>query len=130
MTTLTKTKHIDALHFEHELWRNEAKFYSDELKIYQGRLEYIAGGNTKEEVRKQVEHFQNQFIIQARHLKDLNHEVKVHENFLSSFAAEYPIAIDHQLFADHKVMREKMDTFRKLYTELKKEYNEFSAIWM
>ena len=130
MTTLIKTKHIDALHFEHELWKSEANFFADELKIYQKRLEYIAGKNTKEDVRKQIEHFQNQFIIQQMNLEDLNHEVKTHEKFLATFASEYPVAIDHQLFADHKIMHEKMEIFKKLYAELKKEFNDFLTVWM
>src|SRR6201984_3491948 len=77
--TTTKTKHIDDLHFEHELWASEAKFYTDELKIYQKRLDEIASKNTSEDVRKQVEHFQNKFIIQKEQLDILNHEVTVHE---------------------------------------------------
>ena len=59
----TKMKHIDDLHFEHQLWTSEAKFFVDELKIYQKRLGEVASKNSKEDVRKQIEHFQNQFII-------------------------------------------------------------------
>ena len=41
----TKKRHLDDLHFEHQLWLSEAKFYTDELGIYQKRLEEVASKN-------------------------------------------------------------------------------------
>ena len=65
---MTKTsnpkKHIDELHFEHRIWTNNMKFYRDELKIFENRLEELVTRNTKLEVTAQIEHFQNQFILQ------------------------------------------------------------------
>lgn len=130
MTTTTKTKHIDDLHFEHALWASEAQFYADELKIYQKRLAEVASKNTSEEVRKKIEQFQNKFFIQKEQIDILNHEVTVHEQWLAKMAKQYPTAIDHQLFADHKTMHDKMDSFIKIYAELKKEFNHFLSVWM
>lgn len=130
ITEKTKTKHIDELHFEHQLWTSAAKFYADELKIYQNRLDEIARKNTGTDVRKQVEHFQNQFIIQKEQLDILNHAITVHEQWLAKFAKENPVAIDKGLFGDHKAMHEKMDAFHKIYSELKKEFNAFLSKWM
>jgi hypothetical protein len=129
-TTTEKTKHIDDLHFEHQLWSSEAKFYADELKIYQNRLAEVAAKNTKAEVRKQVEHFQNQFIIQKEQLDTLNHEINVHEQWLAKYSAKNPVAIEHKFFADHKTMHEQAEAFRKIYNELKDEFRRFLAVWM
>ena len=129
-TTSKKTKHLDDLHFDHQLWKSEANFYADELKIYQKRLAEVASKNTSDEVRKQVEHFQNKFIIQKEQMDILNHEVNVHEQWLAKFAKENPVAIDHHLFADHTAMHEKMQSFSKIYAELKNEFNHFLATWM
>lgn len=129
-TTTSKVKHIDELHFEHQLWISEAKFYVDELKVYQKRLEEIASKNTKEEVRKQVEHFQNQFIIQKEQLDILKHEVNEHEQWLANYAKQHPVAINHELFTDHREMHEQIDVFRKLYGELKQEFRRFLETWM
>ncbi|MGZ4054738.1 MAG: hypothetical protein ACXVPY_10940 [Bacteroidia bacterium] len=128
--TATKTKHIDELHFEHQLWTSEAKFYADELKIYQKRLDEIASKNTKEDVRKQIEHFQNKFTIQKEQLDILNHEVNEHEQWLAKYSKEHPVAIDHALFADHKKMHDKMESFEKIYDELKQEFKKFLSVWM
>lgn len=126
----TKKKHISDLHFEHKLWSMEANFYLDELKIYQSWLEEIASKNTNTEVLAQVEHFQNQFIIQHTELESINHAVKVHEQWLTNYAEAHPVAIDHQYFADHAVLRDQMDTFKKLYKELKDEFKAFVEKWM
>jgi ASC-1-like (ASCH) protein len=131
MTTATKKhKHIDELHFEHQLWLSQGKFYTDELKIYQARLGEIAIKNTNVDIRKQIEHFQNQFIIQKEQLDILNHEVNLHEQWLAKFAKENPVAIDHVLFPDHNTIHEKVDIFHKLYHELKSEFATFSSKWM
>lgn len=130
MTTATRTKHIDELHFEHQLWSNEAKFYKDELGIYQKRLEEVAAKNTAADVRKQIEHFQNQFIIQKEQLDILNHHVNEHEQWLTKYAKENPVAIDKNLFADHTVINDKVDAFKTIYADLKKEFNKFVATWM
>lgn len=126
----TKKKHIDELHFEHKLWRSELLFFADELKIYKDRLSEIASKNTNEEVLTQVEHFQNSFVIQKEQLDMLNHDIKVHEQALGKFAKENPVAIEHHLFDSHATAQERMDTFRKLYTELKHEFIRFLEKWM
>ena len=125
----TKKKHIDELHFEHQLWANESKFYTDELKIYRKWLEGIASKNTSIDARKQIERFQNQFIIQKEQLDILNHEINVHEQWLSKIAEENPLTIALELFADHATMYDRMIEFRKIYANLKEELNRFVAEW-
>jgi hypothetical protein len=122
----TKKKHLSDLHFEHQLWAMEGDFYRDELKIYQGWLEAIASKNTGEEVLKQVDHFQNQFIIQNGQLEMLTHEVKAHEQWLTDYAVMNPVAIDHQYFADHDDLRDNMETFKNIYMDLKSEFKRFA----
>ncbi|MFM7300624.1 MAG: hypothetical protein ACKO1R_05725 [Crocinitomicaceae bacterium] len=44
--------------------------------------------NTDKEVLKQVEHFQNQFIIQRNNIDELKHTIKIHENELQMEVAK------------------------------------------
>jgi hypothetical protein len=120
-----KSKHLSDLHFEHELWAMEVKFYREELKLYQKWLEEVASKNTHEDVLKQVEHFQNQFLIQKNQLNVLKHQVKAHEHWLAGYAASHPVAIDHVAFADHAAMRENVETAKKLFADLKLEFKRF-----
>ncbi len=130
MTTISKTKHIDDLHFEHQLWSNEMKFYSDELKIFQKRLEEVAQKNSSEDIRKSVEHFQNQFIIQKEQIDIINHHITIHEQALAKFAKEHPVAIDKHLFFSHGDLKDKTDAFRGIYSDLKKEFYLFVGTWL
>lgn len=131
MTTKTKQKkHLSDLHFEHKLWTSELKFYTDELKIYQNRLEEVASKNNSEPVRKQVDHFQNSFIIQKEQIDIISHEVVVHEQKLEKFAKNNPVAIDHHLFGNHESMEDSVKIFKKIYSELKQEFLRFLSTWM
>lgn len=129
-TIISKTKHIDELHFEHQLWENQIRFYRDELLIYQKRLDEIASKNTAEDVRKKIEHFQNQFILQKEQIDILMHDIKIHENWISKYAKENPFNIEQEHFADHESTRERMTRFVEIYSELKKEFSSFLLEWM
>jgi hypothetical protein len=123
--TALKRKHIDDLHFEHQLWLSELNLFADELNIYVNRLTEISAKNTGEEIRKKIEHFQNQFILQKQQLDILNHDIKLHEQLLSSFAKEHPIAIDHHLFSGHTETAGKVATYRSIYNSLKQAFGKF-----
>jgi hypothetical protein len=130
ITKEKKVKHIDELHFDHQLWYSEASFFADELKIYQNRLEEIASKNTKSEVRAQIEHFQNQFIIQKEQIDILKHEITIYEQGLAKYAKENPVAIDHKLFDSNNALTERAEMFRTIFTELKAEFKKFASEWM
>ncbi|MCB0516698.1 MAG: hypothetical protein R2798_05260 [Chitinophagales bacterium] len=122
--------YIDDLHFDLKRWLNELRFYKDELDIFKYRLEEIAARNTGHDVTAQIEHFQNRFIREGEVNDELRHEIKQHENRLFDRAIANPIAVDHVRFEDHNGLREQIDTYHKLYSELKHEYVNFLAEWM
>jgi hypothetical protein len=121
---------VSDLHFELNLWLNELKFYKDEIKIFNRRLEDIVSRNTDKEVMRQIEHFQNQYIRQIEVIDELRHEVKQHENILEENALDNPIAVDHRYFEDHTELRDQADQFKKIYKELKVEFMRFLSKWM
>jgi hypothetical protein len=106
------------------------KFYYDEVCIFENRLEELVQRNTKIEVTSQIEHFQNQFIRQKEVSQQLVSKCGDHDKFLANQAKEHPIAIDHVLFADHTKLRDEVETFEKIYKELKSEFIDFLRKWM
>ena len=110
---------------EHDTWQDRLRFYKDEISHFNQHLGKLAIAGGKQDRMASVEHFQNQFIIQKEQLDILNHGVNEHEQFLARFAEAHPVAIDHQLFANHNSMLDKIDTYKKLYTALKNEFNRF-----
>jgi predicted nucleic acid-binding Zn-ribbon protein len=126
-----KTKvHIHDLHFEHVAWLNELEFYQNEINIFQKRLDELSLHNTGDEVNKGISHQQNQIIIQKDQIDQLKHEFGVYEHQLATYAKEHPVAIDHKLFEDHKMLREKMQRFTELYQNFKEEFRRFVGIWL
>jgi hypothetical protein len=123
--TKAKTKHIDELHFEHQLWVKELRFYKDELLVFNKRLEEVSGMYTNKDVVATLEHYQNQFILHNEVADVLLHDLNGHERFLADTARESIIAIDHRAFSDHPELRERMDSFIKIYRELRHDYMRF-----
>lgn len=122
--------YIKDLHFEHKLWLNELKFHNDELEIFEHRLDELVKRYTSEKVLTRLEQFQNKFIHQKEVIHELKHKVKAHEKQLVQYAEEHPVAIDHHYFKDHTSLREDMQQYRKIFTELKEGFFRYLAEWM
>ncbi|MEZ4720677.1 MAG: hypothetical protein R2813_02240 [Flavobacteriales bacterium] len=132
MSTVEKEKkvHIDDLHFEHQRWVKELKFYKDELPVFKSRLEEIASRYTDSEVLKELEHFQNQLYIHNNAIDELIHDINGHESEIAKYAESHPVAIDHVLFQDHAPLRDKIETNRRMVADLKQDFYKYLAKWM
>ena len=132
MTTKTKEQkvHIDDLHFEHQRWEKELKFFLEELPFFQARLEEVAKRYTDKDVLKELDHFQNQLYIERNAMDGLLHDINLHEQEIARYAKEHPVAVDHVLFVDHGPLRDRIDTDRKLMHELKMAFNRYLSKWM
>lgn len=119
-----KTEKAYTLHVEHSQWLENLKFYDDEIGILRSRITEVAAKNTSQEVMKEIEHFQNQLIIQKNEIDELRHAIKDHENYIENAVAQNPAA-DHKYVNDHAVERDRMDSFEKLFKDMKSELNKF-----
>ncbi len=117
--------YLSDLHFEHRQWISELKFWEEGIASFRKRLGEVVVRYTSNEVRASIEHFQNQFILHDEVIDQLKKEVKTHEKMVAQTAEEKPTAIDRVKFDDHTSLREKLDTQRSIYGELKSEYFSF-----
>ena len=78
-----KTEKVYTQHEENKQWMNSLLFYTDEVKIMQGRLEEVASKNTSKEIMAQVEHFQNKLIINRESIDILKHEINLSNDAIS-----------------------------------------------
>jgi hypothetical protein len=126
-TTIAPQNHvyIGDLHFDNMEWINALQFYKEELGIFERRLEEIVSRNSKTEVLAELEHFQNQFIREREVIDELRHDIKAGENLLAKAAKAHPVAIDHRYFTDHTELRDRFQTFEKIYRELKAEFHRW-----
>lgn len=123
----SNTKPLTDLHAENAEWLKSLDFYNDEIRIMRDRIEEISSKNTNNDIRAQVEHFQNQFIIQKNHIDELRHSINDHESFIINRVKENPVAVEQRRLHDHPVLRGKMEDFEKIFNELRTELNKFLA---
>jgi hypothetical protein len=118
-------KKIFEMHQEHAEWLNKLSFYKDELSIMKNRLAEIAQKNTSGDVLAQVEHFQNQFIVQAEQLDIVKHNINEHEEYLQQRLNENQVAADRQSSSDSPQIRESVESFERIFNGLRQEFNQF-----
>ncbi len=123
-------KLIMELHTEHKEWLNKLSFYKDDLQVMQNRLDEIVSRNTSKELMVNLEHFQNQLIIQHEQIDILKHEINEHEKSIEKSIIDNPVASDHRKMNDHSEYRDKMLRFEDLFHELRKDLMSFVAKWM
>lgn len=123
---VTKDKvYLSDLHFEHVQWLNELGFWEDEIKSFNKRLGEVVVRYTSNEIRGKIEHFQNQFILHDEVIDILKKDIKLHEKHIAGIAEDHPIAINRVHFDDHTELRDRMDTQRKIFGDLKADYYRF-----
>lgn len=125
-----ETKKLMELHTENKEWLGMLAFYKEDLKIIEKRIAEIASKNSSKDVLAQVEHFQNQFIIQRNNIDELKHEINVGEEAVMANIKANPVASDHRKKEDHTDTRDKVLTLEKIINELRHEANRFCAKWM
>ena len=114
-------------HQQHKTWLNYLSFYKDEMQIFQNRLEEVAEKNTAQEVQVYVEHFQNQFILQKEQHDILRHDIKSLENIIEAEYAENVTLATNRRPEEETVLKDRVETFTRLFHEMKDEFYQFVA---
>ncbi|MFM7903043.1 MAG: hypothetical protein ACKPAD_13805 [Bacteroidota bacterium] len=122
-----QTTKLETLHSEHREWLNKIDFYYDDLKIMRHRLEEVAARNTNKSLMAQVEHYQNQFVIQRNELDEMKHVINQSETSIAENVAQNGTAVNRRSVADDQAMRERMSQFEKLFLQLRVELMSFLA---
>lgn len=127
---MNTNKPIYALHADHTEWLNKLSFYQDELTVMQSRIEEVSAKNSSPDVTSFIESFQNQLIIQKEQVDILKHEINQEEATLENAVKNNPVAVDHRKMPDQEKLREQMESFEKIFADLRKTLAEFIAKWL
>lgn len=130
MEKIKEVVYDEHLHFEHEIWVSELNFWESELKSFNNRLSELITRWTKKEVLKQLEHFQNEFILHGSVIDDLKETIEEHEASIAGHSLIGNKSLDVALVKRHFEFREKMEKQRQIYTALKKEFFRFLSKYM
>lgn len=115
----------------HTDWLRGLDFYKQEIKILKKRLTDIAGRNTHFDVMREVEHFENQFDIQAENIHRLAHDIKANvKNTAIETKNSGAGYIDGMLFDQHNELGERYIAEEKTINELRQSFQQFSSAWL
>jgi hypothetical protein len=117
--------------FQEELqtWKHELSSSKQQIRHFESQLEHLSTHRLPKDLLAQVEHFQNNFICQKEVIDKLRHDLpdsphKVERMFRGGF---HPQDTGKDM---HEVMGERMNTFRKLFEDLKDEFRRFESDWL
>ena len=99
----------------------EWQHVQEEIEILKERLAEIANKNSSKLVLSEVEHFQNQFIVQRNNIDEIGHLIKLNENLLIASVNKNAIAVDHRSLPYHKEEKEKL-----IATTIEDEYKNYN----
>ena len=122
-------KHIADLHPEVVEWINYNLFVKDEIKSFNNKLAEVSRKYTSHDVLAEVEHYQNQFIRQNEACDELLHDLRAAEHIFSDLSQNNPAA-SRVSFDDHVELRDKMDTHRHIFEDLKHDFHNFLSRYL
>ena len=117
----------DFCHKELKEWQSSMELFMQELQGYNQRLNDVAGRNNKDMVLKQVEHFQNQFIVQKDNIQTMLHEIKIQEQNIAEDVRRDKILDETDIIGNQSFLREKVHTTEKIFVALKHDFYSFLA---
>jgi hypothetical protein len=134
--TIMATKHLflNDLHFNSKLWANEISFFQQEIGLYEGFLSEVAQRWTDKTVMSELEHFQNQFIIQREQSEILAHDIKLFQKEIADYAKVNDTAVNHKHFdakaGELSSMDERVEIYKSICNELKTEFKNFLSKYL
>jgi hypothetical protein len=113
--------------FSHELndWDKTIDFYLADLDMLKERLQEVATKNTKAVVLENVEHFQNQFIVQKESLQAINHKIQVQKDNLGAEIKNIAGLNDLGIVDTQHFLRESVHLAEKIFLEVKHSFYRF-----
>lgn len=111
----------------HQEWLRALDFYATEVEILKKRLLEIASKNTSKESGAEIEHFQNQFIIQRNNIDELKHSINEHNHKVSEVAKNHAGHIEESYIEEHHKIEEEVREFEKVVNDIRREFNIFLA---
>ena len=123
------TVSIEQFQDELQAWKRELSSTKEEIKSFEHELTNLTCKNHNRDVLAHVEHFQNNFIRQKEVIDELRHDLpdsrnKVENIFNSRYQSQ---EVDHDA---HAHLADRMETFRKLYHELKYDFQKFETEYL
>lgn len=115
----------------HGSWLHSLNFYKTELSILRVVLTEIAGKNTSAGIRKEIEHFENQFRVQSVNIDRLAYDIHTNIHKISEEAqAAHAGYIESALLTQHNALGAAYGQLEKVLTALVQDFRKFAGTSM
>jgi hypothetical protein len=128
MNILDPLYRVEHMTSEHQDWMRGIEFYNHELDVLEKRLSVLSLKTLDHEVKAQVEHFQNQFIIQHKNFTDIKKRIMEHERHMSFDIQHLSEHIANHTMAEHDKLRDDYFLLEKNVQFLKHEFYKYLAV--
>lgn len=116
------------LHLLCQDWIRTLQFYKTEIPYFKKRLVEISSKNTSEDIRKEIEHFENKFIVLNGDLDQLQHNVNLQQDAAMKSASEKPLFINLRMAIVDDNLGELIESFEIEFAKNKKSSIAFYQI--
>lgn len=123
-TSITKMENL------HDEALRGLNFYKEDIDILEKRLVEVAAKNSSFEARQDIEHFQNQFVVQQNNIRDLKHKIKNHVHELSIQSEGHGGRVETEKLGIEKELAGEYQELEKVINEIRHEFNRFLSKWM
>ncbi|MBM3440071.1 MAG: hypothetical protein FJX94_04345 [Bacteroidetes bacterium] len=111
---------------EHQEWLSSIENLRYDIRKLQDTLTQLAVGMEDDASLKQVEHFQNQVIIQRNHMDEVEHAIHLHIDRFEAEAKKEMQQPPISLKKEHKSIPESLKELSSTLVSLEKELKIFS----
>src|SRR5438093_227049 len=116
---------IQFYHRELQDWDKSLKFYEEEMQVFNDRLQEVVTKYTHREVLIEVEHFQNQFILQKEQFDLLQHDIHRQETKMAVSIPGESRAINQPVLENQHFLRNKVELAEKIFIDTKHGFYQF-----
>lgn len=113
-------ENFDRLHRLHQEWKKDLLLNEKEIKSLTEELTELASQKLDHDQLARIEHFQNSLIRQKEVVNDLLQQVIKADKMMSEENGD-----NAQLHMLHNKLQDDMDTFDRLFVDLREEFKGF-----
>ena len=118
-------------HEEQLQWVKELGFYKEEIDIFSKHLESLSSRNTSMQQSEHLGFFQNQLVRSLDLVITLENELTAAQARLSILAnSQKPGTLEQISLGDHSSFRERMNSFKIFYQQMKQNLKTFEKEWI
>jgi hypothetical protein len=111
-------------------YTNASLLNYEHLSVLQKRLAEVSFKNTGKEVMADVEHFQNQIIVQRNNLEELSHGIYEHIHHVVEDSRVHAGRVAQPLVEEHGQKKDEFQSLMHVIKGLRSEFNHFIAKWI